>query len=168
MGRIDYDKLKQLETLLDDEVISQEEYNAKVAQLCSIPSINVPNVETAKAQEKKTSLATILLAVITCAVLVGGFMMYSQFNTIQRDLKYYREKTAQLSHYKSAVTDYYLDDAVCVTDTDDAYYHRLNCSSLPVEYSYWIFNVEEAIGRGYEECPNCFGEDPERYVNTHF
>ena len=171
MGRIDYEKLRQLEVLLDDEVINQEEYNAKVAQLCSVPINNISETTKAVSKDKKSSV-TIVLAVVICALLAACLYLYAAVDKWQKEAEHFRDRivtiSKELTSYKFAVNDYYLDYAVYVIEGDNTYYHRCNCDSFPSDYTYCIYNIDKAKEIGYKECPLCFGEDAEQYVKNHF
>lgn len=171
MGRINYDKLRQLERLLDDEVINQEEYNAKVAQLCSVP-ISSTSKSTNVVPQGKKPLVTIILSVAICALIAGCIYLYTAMDKWQKKAEYFSDRIVtinkELTSCKDALNFYYLNDAVYTIEGDDTYYHRANCDSFPSEYTYWIYNIDRAIDDGYKECPLCFGEDAEQYVKNHF
>jgi len=66
------------------------------------------------------------------------------------------DKVNELLGYKHAVIGFYLDGTVIVFEGDNTYYHRYNCPRIPSRYTYWAYNPEAAIDRGFTKCPVCF------------
>ena len=82
----------------------------------------------------------------------------------------YQEKikeNAALGGYKSAVTGFYLDNAVIVLESDQDHYHRFGCPDIPASGSFWIFNSEAAIGYGCTECPTCHALSADEFCKKY-
>lgn len=116
---------------------------------------------------------------VVCVALVG-IMIYMSVSHNNEMVKT-RERIAELNEYendlstnnkvlygyKQEVLDFYLNNAVLITE-DSNYYHRAECPKLGKKYTYWIYNIEAARDEGYKKCPFCFKIDKEEYVEKYF
>lgn len=165
MGRIDYDELQKLERLLEDEVINQDEYNAKIASICNI-SVNNDTI-----YEGKNALPIIMgfiIAILICVSVNFGI----ESNNLRVENSRLQDRIHNLSlknmDTSLALKLYYMDTAVLVVKGDNAYYHRYNCPDLGSNYDFWMYNVEAARGMGYKECPTCFSYSQDSYIDKFF
>ena len=167
---IDYSELKKLESLLNDEVIDQEEYNKKVAQMCSVGSEESAN------QSSDLIKHFLMFAVIVAFCAAFAIFIYTS-NQPQQERDYANvsqhtydrvlNERNMLQGYKDAVRDFYLDNAVLVIEDGGNIYHRYGCPNIPEEYSYMLYNTENAKGMGYKECSTCFGMSQEDFCTKY-
>lgn len=222
--------IKALKELLESEIITQEEYDAKMKQLSAqnsnqespeeeerawvdldalknLDSNNDPSqlknsegntIIDGTSAEMKTNLTGFsfgdwikrnLVATVIIALLLGALaLVVPQFLTSQdkiNKLTAENEKlqssieskdstisslTSQknrLEGYEAVVKYFYLDSAVMVIEGGGNIYHRYGCPKLPSQYTYWLYNIDSAIDRGYRQCPTCFGQSIDDFCKAH-
>lgn len=180
---IDYDELKKADDLYKDGVISEDEFTQKAAQIIGLNNDAVSKLGVEEkggiiSWAKKNIAAVVVIALLAAALAVIG----PQYGTMQSEIdnlnKTIDEKSSTISSltsqklklqkYKDVVLDFYLDNAVLVRVGDSTYYHRYQCSTFPYEYRYMLYNIDNAKGQGYKQCPECFGTSGETYCESHF
>lgn len=183
MSKLDYDRLKQLESLLDDGVIEQEEYDKKVLQMVQKKS-NKEEPDSEKTdssgslhqenkEDKQNTKSNIIIVALIALALIASVLGY-QLYTVSEELKdkdnrieSLQSEITSLRGYRSAVKDFYLDSAVMVIEGGGRVYHRYGCPEIPNTYSYWLYNVDAARESGYRECPTCFGDSADVFCKKH-
>lgn len=176
MPKIDYDNLKRLESLLDDGVIDQSEYEEKVRQVVFSDTENTTEKQASNMAVGSDKSKILLFAVIALVVLsiVLGVQLATYSTQLQEANDKYASKTQELNAeiddlrgYKTAVRDFYLDSAVLVIEGGGNVYHRYGCPEIPMVYTYWLYNVDAARDHGYRECSTCFGDSADAYCKKH-
>ena len=179
--------LAEFSNLLDEGLISQEDFEAlknkkkKEADVTSVestePAASTNETPNATGFIKKNLVFLIIIAVLVAALGVMGSKLAATQNEINdlnktisdRDstISWYKKQESKLKVYKTAVLDFYLDNAVMVIEGDN-HYHRYNCPTFPNNYRYYLYNIDAAKANGHTKCPTCFGYSDEGYCESNF
>ena len=74
------------------------------------------------------------------------------------------DENAELSNYKEAMTEFYLEYVAIMWVGDDVYYHRYGCPKT-TEYTQFRLSTQSgAKEAGYKKCPKCFKKKPEQFM----
>lgn len=114
----------------------------------------------------KTVIPIILLVLLLATSCVFNVAQYKYSQKLESDIAEKEEKISELnlSVSKSLKTlrnaqwelSFYQEHAVVVPDDGSGIYHTHGCSHMD-NTSFWIYNIEAAIGLGYSPCPYCQG-----------
>ena len=164
---IDYEELRTLEELKKGGVITQDEFSAKAALMLGIKD---PSNTPKKAHGLLYWLKHNIAVVAIIAVLAAGLAftapkcasLQGEINKLNNTINEKTTKLDELSNerltllkYRTAVQNFYLDNAVIVP-AKGKHYHRYACPEIR-DGSFWVKNSEAAESEGYSKCPTCFG-----------
>ena len=137
----------------DNENVTKD----NVSVISPAPSKNIsPQQSSYTKREKKLCAISCALFVLCCIL---GFATYF----LQSDLAYYKAQNAKNENKLYLLKDYseisqkalFFDKYAVIVGEDQYYYHTYDCPNTSSFESFWIYNTEAAVSRGYHPCPTC-------------
>lgn len=150
-------------------------------KICSC-GYHPPKAETPKVPAKKQKWLLIAIALLVVVLACSVFYNVEQYNDItqaqaqlnskQETIDYYadtvrslREQVLSMNGYIDAVSFY--ASRACVVSSGSNWYHRdPTCTYCDLSY-FWIYNVEQAVGLGYYQCPHCSALSPSGKTSSY-
>lgn len=115
--------------------------------------------------EKQLSIGFFIVLLLFICSLFGNFYLFAskdtaskEYNTAISDAKYWKNKyNVEKEHIEELTSEYnfYHNHAAIVTEYGNRYHHY-GCYHLDDVDSFWIYNTEAAISRGYTPCKDCW------------
>ena len=112
----------------------------------------------------KFSITVIILSIVLLTSVIINFAQYSEIDYLNGRVNYWSNQTDKL---KDEVSDlqwektkqgwnlnFYEEHVVIVPDDGTRKYHKYGCDDLDTS-SFWAFNTEAAIQKGYRACSKC-------------
>lgn len=142
---------------------------SRTGEICTC-GYHPPKAEPPKVSVKKSKWLIVAVAALIVALACSVFYNVEQYNDLtlvqtQVDLKQitienYSRMISSLREYKLDVESYinavsFYASRACVVSSGSDWYHRdPTCIYCDLSY-FWIYNVEQAVSRGYYQCPYC-------------
>lgn len=141
---------------------------AKGMLCASANDISIDESEIKVSKLKKKIKILIAICIVLVIALVGGAVgAIVEFNNITAERDELKAEVENLGIYESWARDFYLDNAVIVSENDPEFYHRAGCAELGTKYYYMIKNPE-AAKVDHRKCPVCFGMTKEEFVHNNW
>jgi len=112
----------------------------------------------------KFSITVIILSVVLLTSVIINFAQYSEIDYLNGRVNYWSNETEKLKDEVSDLEwekmkqgwslDFYEEHVVIVPDDGTRKYHKYGCDDLDTS-SFWAFNTEAAIQKGYRACSKC-------------
>lgn len=112
----------------------------------------------------KTSITVVSLAIILGISLILNVVQLMDRNELDERRWYWMERAEELEGEVSDLeselwqhedlADFIDDYVVFIEDNGTNLYHKYSCNSFKGS-SFWVLNIEAAIGRGYSQCSQC-------------
>ena len=157
--KISVDTLKQLNSLLEKELITEKDYCAKIKSM-------FPSEFNCENEKRVTSKSLIWICVGIIAVLaLSSIFLLSSIDSKDAEITKLEEKYSSL---EEMVKYAYLDTAFYIIDGDEGLYHRYGCPDTPTSgsgsYSFYVANEESARNLYHsKKCKTCFKYDTDEY-----
>ncbi len=112
----------------------------------------------------KFSITVIILSVVLLTSIIINFAQYSEIDYLNGRINYWSNETEKLKDEVSDLEwektkqgwslDFYEEHVVIVPDDGTRKYHKYGCDDLDTS-SFWAYNTEAAIQKGYRACSKC-------------